>query len=176
MNVAVISTLARVDKVSIKSGDRFALMTDGIWGALPEVHLVSSLFSDEELPFVVSELADRVDAMGHNNGGKHDNMTLAVVDFPANDKRKATKPADTETYGDGYSLTEDTPKSQKSRLLRLLTALLVFSLGVNVYFAVSSLLKKGKTEPQSSSSIKRNPQIVMDSLKSTSKKTSTRTC
>lgn len=155
---------ADIDKVSIKSGDRFALMTDGIWGALPEVHLVSSLFSDEELPFVVSELADRVDAMGHNNGGKHDNMTLAVVDFPANDKRNATKPADTENYGDGYSLTEDTPKSQKSRLLRLLTVLLVFSLGVNAYFGVSSLLKKGKTEPQSSSSIKRNPQIVMDNL------------
>lgn len=153
-----------IDKVSVKNGDRFALMTDGIWGALPEVHLVNALCSDEELPLVVSELADRIDAMGHNNGGGHDNMTLAVVDYPASDKHNATKPADVNTNGNGYSLTENAPKSNSPRLLWLLAALLVFSLGINAYLGVSPLLKNSNTEPQSSSSIKRNPQIVIDSL------------
>ncbi len=71
-----------VDTVVTKPGDRFALMSDGIWGTMPEEHLVKLLGVSETPNIVVAELADRVDAMGHNLGGGHDNLTLAVVDIP----------------------------------------------------------------------------------------------
>jgi len=71
-----------VDTVVAKPGDRFALMSDGIWGTMPEEHLVKLLGIYETPTIVVAELTDRVDAMGHNLGGGHDNLTLAVVDIP----------------------------------------------------------------------------------------------
>lgn len=155
---------AEIDKVNIKSGDRFAIMTDGIWGTLPEVHLVNSLCSDEELPLVVSELADRVDAMGHNNGGQHDNMTLAIIDYPANkNKHNSVKPCSVKTDSGGYSLTEGEPYKRKFRLTLLLACLLAFSIGVNVCLALISLFRENKTEQQSLSTI-RNQQVVIDSL------------
>lgn len=153
-----------IDKVNIKSGDRFALMTDGIWGTLPEVHLVNSLCSEEELPLVVSELADRVDAMGHNNGGQHDNMTLAIIDYPSNkNKHNSAKSGSVRTEMGGYSLTEDAPYKRKSHLTLLLACLLVFSIGVNVCFALISVFRENKTEQQSLSTI-RNQQVVIDNL------------
>lgn len=75
-----------VDVVRIKSGDRIALMSDGIWGTMSEEHLVKFLSAEDELSMTVTELADRVDAMGHNNGGHHDNLTLAIVSIPKGDE------------------------------------------------------------------------------------------
>lgn len=71
-----------VDRVSYKPGDRFALMSDGIWGSMPEPQLVVLLCSDEEPAELVVDVAERVDAIGNNHGGGHDNLTLAVVDIP----------------------------------------------------------------------------------------------
>jgi len=155
---------AEIDKVGVKAGDRFALMSDGIWGTMQEVHLVGSLCSDEELPLVVGELADRVDAMGHNNGGKHDNMTLAVVDFPAAAKQTAAKvlptsPNDTltEAESSGHS-------ARKPRPLWPLLALLIFSMGVNAFFLLRPVRKEGK-EIHTLVTSKNNPQRSIDSLK-----------
>jgi len=145
---------AEIDKVGVKAGDRFALMSDGIWGTMQEVHLVGSLCSDEELPLVVGELADRVDAMGHNNGGKHDNMTLAVVDFPAAAKQTAAKvlptsPSDTltEAESSGHS-------ARKPRPLWPLLALLIFSMGVNAFFLLRPSSENKSNAVQTQDTIK----------------------
>jgi len=121
---------------------------------MQEVHLVGSLCSDEELPLVVGELVDRVDAMGHNNGGKHDNMTLAVVDFPAAAKQTAAKvlptsPNDTltEAESSGHS-------ARKTRLLWPLLALLIFSMGVNAFFLLRPSSENKSNAVQTQDTIK----------------------
>lgn len=73
-----------VDEVSFKPGDRFALMTDGIWGSMPEPQLVVLLCSDETPEELVTDLSDRVDNIGVSEGGGHDNLTIAIVDIPLN--------------------------------------------------------------------------------------------
>lgn len=71
-----------VDTVNIKPGDRFALMSDGIWGSMAEPQLVGMLAYDAEPTRLVPDIAARVDAIGVENGGGHDNLTLAIVDTP----------------------------------------------------------------------------------------------
>lgn len=71
-----------VDEVIWRPGDRFALMSDGIWGTMPEPRLVSLLAERSDPATLVPDIAARVDALGKNNGGGHDNLTLALVDLP----------------------------------------------------------------------------------------------
>ena len=71
-----------VDEVTWRPGDRFALMSDGIWGTMPEPRLVSLLAERSDPATLVPDIAARVDALGKNNGGGHDNLTLALVDLP----------------------------------------------------------------------------------------------
>lgn len=71
-----------VQEVPYKPGDRFALMSDGIWGALPEPNLVKLLSEKYPPAELVPDIAAHVDALGRNNGVGHDNLTLAIVDIP----------------------------------------------------------------------------------------------
>lgn len=72
-----------VDSVEYKPGDRFALMTDGIWGAIPEAQLVKFLVEKKDPANLVPEIAYNIDSLGADNGGMHDNLTLALVEIPA---------------------------------------------------------------------------------------------
>lgn len=78
-----------IDKVSVKSGDRFALMTDGIWGSMCEKDLVRYLVKEEDIESLVSGMARVVDQIGIDEGGGHDNLTLAMVQLPADVKQQA---------------------------------------------------------------------------------------
>lgn len=71
-----------VDVVDIRPSDRFALMTDGVWGAFPEESLVSWLSDGVPPSDAVARLADKVDQEGRSKGGGHDNLTLAIIDLP----------------------------------------------------------------------------------------------
>lgn len=75
-----------IDKVSVKSGDRFALMTDGIWGSMCEKDLVRYFVKEEDMESLVSGMARVVDQIGVDEGGGHDNLTLAMVQLPADVK------------------------------------------------------------------------------------------
>lgn len=75
-----------IDKVSVKPGDRFALMTDGIWGSMCEKDLVRYLVKEEDMESLVSGMARVVDQIGVDEGGGHDNLTLAMVQLPADVK------------------------------------------------------------------------------------------
>ena len=75
-----------VDTVDYEPGDRFALMSDGIWGSMPETQLIVLLSSSDSPSTLVEELCERVDNIGMEKGGKHDNLTLAVVDILAKDE------------------------------------------------------------------------------------------
>lgn len=101
-----------VDEVFTKPGDRFALMSDGIWGSMPEPQLVVLLSSDETPADLVVDVAERVDAIGVNHGGGHDNLTLAVVDLPSDQvKKPATSVNDrfAELRGPGSSVAGKRP-------------------------------------------------------------------
>lgn len=73
-----------VDVVEFRPGDRFALMSDGIWGTMPENELVKLLCHTSNPDQLVSAIATHVDTLGENKGGGHDNLTIAIVDVPKN--------------------------------------------------------------------------------------------
>lgn len=72
-----------IDKVSYRAGDRFALMSDGIWGTVSEPILVAELSEASTAEATVSQMTERTDSRGIRKGGRHDNLTLAVVDIQA---------------------------------------------------------------------------------------------
>lgn len=77
-----------LDSVELLPGDRLVLMTDGIWGAMPEPELVGLLGSDDAPDRLVESVTALVDAIGTRNGGHHDNLTLVVLDI----RREETAP------------------------------------------------------------------------------------
>lgn len=83
-------TCADVATVSLKDGDRLALMSDGIWGAMPQQRLVAMLAAREPLEKVVGDVASVVDAIGDENGGSHDNLTLLMVQIPPKGSAQAS--------------------------------------------------------------------------------------
>ncbi len=68
-----------IDRVETEPGDRFALMTDGIWGAVKEEDLVDALGQERPIIELVGGIAEAIDNYGRDNGGGHDNLTLAIV-------------------------------------------------------------------------------------------------
>ena len=69
-----------IDTVPYKVGDRFALMSDGIWGTVSEPILVAELTEASTPDATVTQMVERTDRRGQTKGGRHDNLTLAVVD------------------------------------------------------------------------------------------------
>lgn len=68
------------DEVTFIRGDRFVVCTDGIWGMMPQHDLIKSLSRIMGINELTSSLAEEIDRIGYNNGGNHDNLTLAVID------------------------------------------------------------------------------------------------
>lgn len=76
------------DNLSYQKGDRFLLCTDGIWGAVPETKLLEMVSGNETVEQIVTNLVEKIDAIGFANGGRHDNLTAALVEI---DTEKYTK-------------------------------------------------------------------------------------
>lgn len=72
------------DNLSYQKGDRFLLCTDGIWGAVPENELVEMVSQKLDIETVVSQLVYKIDAIGFESGGRHDNLTAALVEIENN--------------------------------------------------------------------------------------------
>lgn len=77
-----------IDQVPYEKGDRFVLCTDGIWGAMPEKDLVGDFTSTKSLSGSVDRISVKVDAIGHNEGGKHDNHTIVLIETRTNSIEK----------------------------------------------------------------------------------------
>lgn len=73
-----------IDIVKVSPGDRFAMMSDGIWGTMPENTLIRTLNADMSAEQTAVQICTQVDTLGKDNGGGHDNLTLAIVDVPMN--------------------------------------------------------------------------------------------
>lgn len=67
------------DNLSYKKGDHFLLCTDGIWGAVPENELVEMVNRNDTVEQIVTELVEKIDAIGFEKGGNHDNLTAVLI-------------------------------------------------------------------------------------------------
>lgn len=136
-------------EVGYEKGDRFVLCTDGVWGSMPESKLVDLLAKTKTLSGTVESTMITVEEIGKDNGGHHDNFTLALVKTNNNSILKE-------------------PMSHKVRnILVTLIVICCISLIANAILAYS-LLNKKSVEP-SSTSIQglmsgKNTQAYIDSL------------
>lgn len=72
------------------TGDRFLLTTDGIHGSVSEIELIE-MASDKKhaLGIVTDEIATTIDGKGRNEGGGHDNLTIAIIETKINSKLRS---------------------------------------------------------------------------------------
>ena len=79
-----------VIELPFDTGDRFLLTTDGIHGAISESELIE-MASDKKhaLGIVTDEIATTIDGKGRNEGGGHDNLTLAIIETKTNSKLRS---------------------------------------------------------------------------------------
>lgn len=74
------------DNLSYQKDDRFLLCTDGIWGVVPENELVEMACQNSDVETVVAQLVEKIDSIGFENGGYHDNLTAALIEIGPTDK------------------------------------------------------------------------------------------
>lgn len=81
-----------------KAGDRFMLCSDGIHGTMPEPDLIN-LITDKQktLGSTVSGLVERVNKIGNDKGGHHDNLTVILADCKL--ASSTQKPRSSQTRG-----------------------------------------------------------------------------
>ena len=80
-----------ITECASEKGDRFLLCTDGIHGAVDEKTLLSYATNRKiALGSVVDNIATEIDNIGRNNGGGHDNLTLAILETKIDSKKKDT--------------------------------------------------------------------------------------
>lgn len=66
-------------ELDYEKDDRFVLCSDGVWGSMPENKLVDLLAKTKTLSGTVESTMISVEEIGKNNGGHHDNFTIALV-------------------------------------------------------------------------------------------------
>lgn len=79
------------DEVTFLTGDRFVLCSDGIWGMLPQNKLLKQLTRVMGIENLTALVCEEIDDIGKENGGEHDNMTLAMLDVTFDSVRKDVK-------------------------------------------------------------------------------------
>lgn len=78
------------DNLVYQTGDRFLLCTDGIWGMLPEAELIEFISQPTDTETLLANLVEKIDTLGIENGGKHDNLTAAMVEIDVNSIKTET--------------------------------------------------------------------------------------
>lgn len=106
---------ADFNEVPYLKGDRFMICTDGIWGPLNEAELMKIASKTKSPAGATDSLALKVDELGFANGGKHDNLTLVLIETTAN------------------SILEETMSTKNKIIMAALAALCILSLAGNVY-------------------------------------------
>lgn len=96
-------------------GDRFLLCSDGICGAVPENELIKLVSNKNDVQETTQLLAQAINQTGINNGGKHDNLTAALLQLNVNSKLKVKM-------------------DKKSKIfIGILSFLLIISIALNIY-------------------------------------------
>lgn len=127
------------DNLPYKKGDRFMLCTDGICGAVEENELVIMASKNENLELVLNQLVEKIDAIGFENGGKHDNLTAALIEMETDSAEKKDDEKDIDNNTEPLK-----PKSK--RLIYLLLIILLGSLLLNLSFFLSKKKEDRKVD------------------------------
>ena len=77
-----------ITELPYESGDRFVLCSDGIWGSMPEEELIKGFTKTKSVSGTVVQMAFDVEEIGKSAGGKHDNLSIAIVETQTNSKLK----------------------------------------------------------------------------------------
>jgi serine/threonine protein phosphatase PrpC len=117
------------DNLSYQKGDRFLLCTDGIWGAVPENELVEMVSQKSDIETIITQLVDKIDAIGFENGGRHDNLTAALFEIESS---SIIQNSEVKQSGS----TKKIPTSRSKRLIYLLLILLLGSMVVDLCFVM----------------------------------------
>lgn len=73
-----------VEKLPYKKGDRFILCSDGIWNCEPEPEIIELFNSYKPTDEAVSSVIEKVNGLGIQRGGEHDNLTIIMADMKQN--------------------------------------------------------------------------------------------
>lgn len=125
-----------IDESPYKSGDRFVLCSDGIWGAMPESKLLEYLTQAPSLMGTVDGVSIKVEECGMEKGGHHDNHTIIIYETQANSLLKDVKA--NESDFSHKKMDEDDGKLKgfkiSPRILAvILTALICFIIGWAIF-------------------------------------------
>ena len=121
------------DNLLYQKGDRFLLCTDGIWGAVPETELVEMVSRSDTVEKIVTDLVEKIDTIGFESGGRHDNLTAALVEIESN----------------STLIPQSPQKKKKSGFIYLILLATLAVLSITIFF-----LKKGKQIKQPVEKIK----------------------
>lgn len=77
-----------ITELPYESGDRFVLCSDGIWGSMPEEELIKGFTKTKSVSGTVVQMAFDVEEIGKSAGGKHDNLSIAIIETHTNSKLK----------------------------------------------------------------------------------------
>lgn len=70
-----------IEKIPYKKNDRFILCCDGIWNTEAEPDMLKMFLSEVNTEKAIGIITEKVDAIGHENGGEHDNLTIIIADI-----------------------------------------------------------------------------------------------
>ena len=70
-----------IEKIPYKKNDRFILCCDGIWNTEAEPDMLNMFTSEVNTEKAISLITEKVDSIGFENGGEHDNLTIIIADM-----------------------------------------------------------------------------------------------
>lgn len=70
-----------IEKIPYKKNDRFILCCDGIWNTESEPDMLKLFMLEDNTEKAIGIITEKVDAIGHENGGEHDNLTIIIADI-----------------------------------------------------------------------------------------------
>lgn len=113
-----------IDERPYERGDRFLLCSDGIHGTMPESELIKLISGTKPaLAIMLDSLVSKVDMMGREKGGGHDNLTAVLIEMCTN------------------SILKEKMSKRIKNLILCLSAVLLISL----VFNITLVLKKRST-------------------------------
>jgi protein phosphatase len=74
--------------LAYRKKDRFLLCSDGVCGAVPEKELLRLITRNKSVEKTAESVAETIDKAGFDNGGGHDNLTLALIETTVHSKIK----------------------------------------------------------------------------------------
>lgn len=77
---------ASIEMIPYKKGDRFVLCCDGVWNSEPENEIICFFNEQQKTDEAVSALMEKINGLGEQRGGNHDNLTVIIADMKKNSK------------------------------------------------------------------------------------------